>query len=155
MLTHHRYGLVACTSRNPILLWVRQFPFLDQSRTHDDVIKWKHFPRNWPFVGGIHRSRVNSPHKGQWRGALVFSLICVWINDWVINREAGDFRRYRAHYDVIVMSHRGHWVNLYLDWIYWQRGMSVFGGRNKRGIDKKIFACGSKLCCKLGGHTVS
>ena len=70
---------------------------------HDDVIKWKHFPRNWPFVWGIHRSPVNSPHKGQWRGALVFSLICVWMNDWVNNREAGDLRRYRAHYDVIVM----------------------------------------------------
>ena len=47
---------------------------------HDDVIKWKHFPRHWPFVRGIHRSPVNSPRKGQWRGALVFSLICVWIN---------------------------------------------------------------------------
>ena len=46
---------------------------------------------------------ANSPHKGQWRGALMFSLICVWINDWVIDREAGDLRRYRAHYDVIVM----------------------------------------------------
>ena len=33
--------------------------------THDDVIKWKHFPRSWPFVRGIHRSPVNSPHKGQ------------------------------------------------------------------------------------------
>ena len=44
---------------------------------HDDVIKWKHFPRNWPFVRGIHRSPVNSPNKGQWRGALMFSLICV------------------------------------------------------------------------------
>ena len=32
---------------------------------HDDVIKWKHFPRYWPFVRGIHRSPVNSPHKGQ------------------------------------------------------------------------------------------
>ena len=41
--------------------------------------------------------------KGQWRGALMFSLIYVWINDWVNNREAGDLRRYRAHYDVIVM----------------------------------------------------
>ena len=30
---------------------------------HDDVIKWKHFPRYWPFVRGIHRSPVNSPHK--------------------------------------------------------------------------------------------
>ena len=70
---------------------------------HDDIIKWKHFPRNWPFVLGIHRSPVSSPHKGQWRGALMFSLICVWINDWVNTREAGDLRRYRPHYDVIVM----------------------------------------------------
>ena len=70
---------------------------------HDDVIKWKHFPRYWPFVRGIHRSPVNSPHKGQWRGALMFSLICVWINGWVNNRAAGDLRRYRAHYDVTVM----------------------------------------------------
>ena len=76
---------------------------MDEQLHHDDVIKWKHFPRNWPFVRGIHRSPVNSPHKGQWRRALVFSLICVWINDWVNNREAGDLRCYRAHYDVIVM----------------------------------------------------
>ena len=70
---------------------------------HDDVIKWKHFPRNWPFVRGIHRSPVNSPHKGQWRRALMFSLISVWINGWVNNREAGDLRCYRPHYDVTVM----------------------------------------------------
>ena len=70
---------------------------------HDDVIKWKHFPRNWPFVREIHRSPVNFPHKGQWRGALMFSLIYAWINDWVNNREAGDLRRQHGHYDVIVM----------------------------------------------------
>ena len=69
---------------------------------HDDVIKWKHFPRYWPFVRGIHRSPVNSPHKGQWRGALMFTLICARINACVNNREAGDLRRYRPHYDVIV-----------------------------------------------------
>ena len=70
---------------------------------HDDVIKWKHFPRYWPVVRGSHRSPVISPHKGQWRGALMFSLICAWINGWVNNRETGDLRRHRAHYDVIVM----------------------------------------------------
>ena len=43
------------------------------------------------------------PHKGQWRGALMFSLICAWINVWVNNREAGDLRRHRGHYDVNVM----------------------------------------------------
>ena len=73
---------------------------------HDDVIKWKHFPRYWPFVRGIHRSPVNSPHKGQWLGALMFILICARINGWVNNGEAGDLRRNRAHYDVIVMD--GH-----------------------------------------------
>ena len=46
---------------------------------------------------------VNSPHKGQWRGALMFSLICVWINFWVNNREAGDLRRHHGHYEVNVM----------------------------------------------------
>ena len=53
---------------------------------HDDVIKWKHFPRYWSIVRGIHRSPVNSPHKGQCRGALIFSLISACINDWVNNR---------------------------------------------------------------------
>ena len=71
---------------------------------HNDVIKWKHFPRYRPFVRGIHRSPVTCPHKGQWRGALLFSLICAWINDWVNNREAGDLRGHRAHHDVTVMS---------------------------------------------------
>ena len=71
---------------------------------HDDVIKWKHFPRYRTFVRGIDRSPVNSPHnKGQWRGALMFSLICAWIKGWVNNGEADDLRRYRAHYDVTVM----------------------------------------------------
>ena len=70
---------------------------------HDDVIEWKHFPRYWPFVRGIHWSPVNSPRKGPWRGALMFSLICTWTNGWANNRGAGDLRNQRAHYDVIVM----------------------------------------------------
>ena len=52
---------------------------------------------------------VNSPHKGQWRGALKFSLIRAWINDWVNNREAGDLRRHRGHHGVNVM-----WLNVLL-----------------------------------------
>ena len=50
--------------------------FLQPLFIHYDVIKWKHFPRYWPFVRGIHRPPVNSTHKGQWRGAWMFSLIC-------------------------------------------------------------------------------
>ena len=72
--------------------------------THDDVIKWKHFPCYWPFVWWIHRSPVNSPHKGQWGGALMFSLICAWIKSWVNNPETVDSRHHHAHYDVIVMT---------------------------------------------------
>ena len=87
--------------------WRQNAGFLP--RTHDDVIKWKHFPRNWPFVREIHRSPVNFPHKGQWRGALMFSLIYAWINDWVNNREAGDLSRRHGHYDVIVMPNLIHW----------------------------------------------
>ena len=44
------------------------------------------------------------PHKGQWRGALLFTLICVWTNGWVNTRDAGDLGRHRAHYDVTVME---------------------------------------------------
>ena len=57
----------------------------------DDVIKWNHFPR--------------------WRGALMFSLICVWINGWVNNGDVGDLRRHRAHYGVTVRCSgcRGQW----------------------------------------------
>ena len=82
--------------------WNRNF--ISCVSVHDDVIKWKYFPRYWPFVWGIYRSLVNSPHNGQWRGALMFSLICAWFMGWVNNREAGDLRRHNAHNDVIVMK---------------------------------------------------
>ena len=78
---------------------------------HDDVIKWEHFPRHWPSVRGIHQSPENSPHKGQWRGALVFSLIYALINGWVNNRGAADFRRHRGRYNVTVM-YRHLWLFL-------------------------------------------
>ena len=73
------------------------------SPIHDDVIKWKHFPYYWPLMQGIYWSPVNSPKKGQWRRALMFSSICTWMNGWVNNGEAGDLRRHRTHYGVIVM----------------------------------------------------
>ena len=56
-------------------------------------------PLWWEFTG----------HKGQWRRALMFSVICAWSNGWANNRDAGDLRGHRAHYDVNVMSrvHQG------------------------------------------------
>ena len=62
----------------------------------DDVIKWKH-------SRGIHRSPVNSPHKGQWRRALMFSLIYAWTNDWINSWHTEDLRCHHTHCDVIVM----------------------------------------------------
>ena len=81
------------------------------SASHDDAIKWKHFPRYWPFVRGIHRSPVNSPHESQWRGALMFLWFMPWINGWANNREAGVLRRQHANYDVIVCLYQCQWSN--------------------------------------------
>ena len=69
----------------------------------DDVIKWKHFPAYLALCAGNSPVPVNSPRKGQWRRTSMFSLICIWINDWINNREAGDLRRHRGHYDVNVI----------------------------------------------------
>ena len=88
---------------NPQFYVFGKRPMVWRQTNDDSVIKWKHFPRYWSLVWGIHRWQVNSPHKGQWRRALMFSLICAWMNGSVNNREAGDLRRHRAHYDVIVM----------------------------------------------------
>ena len=79
---------------------------------HDAVTKWKHFPRYWPFVRGIHRSSVYSPHKSQWRRALMFSSICAWMNAWVNNSEADDLRRHCAHYGIAVMCD----LYLFMSW---------------------------------------
>ena len=65
--------------------------------------------RNSPVTGEF-------PHKGQWRGVLMFSLICSSTNGWINKGEAGDLRRHHAHYDVIVM--KGGWkpVSYFVMW---------------------------------------
>ena len=56
---------------------------------HDDVIKWKHFPCYWPFLRRIYPSPVDFPHKGQWWGDLMFSLICAQTNGcWLRHHHA-------------------------------------------------------------------
>ena len=87
-------------------LWKYEYKFM--ALYMNRLSWWRHqmekFPRYWPFVRGTHRSPVHSSHKGQWRGALIFSsLICAWMNYWVNTRKAGDLRRHRVHYDVTVM----------------------------------------------------
>ena len=65
--------------------------------SHDDVIRWKHLPRYWPFVWGIHRSQRTVMRS------FDVSLICVRIPGWLDNHDAGDLRRHCAHYDVTVI----------------------------------------------------
>ena len=111
--TKLRLRVVTCFGQgSPILglqqwsdYWLKIFDTYayNSVRLHDDVIKWKHFPRYGPYVRGFHRSPVNSPHEGQWRGSFMFSLICALINGWVNNREAGYLRSHHAYYDVTVM----------------------------------------------------
>ena len=82
LITHHHQslGITTTWSKQLLLLIIQKgisckmilFFARLLSLNHDDVIKWKHFPRYWPFVWRIHRSPVNSPHKGQWRGVWCF-----------------------------------------------------------------------------------
>ena len=100
----HQYAFhPAAHAPELVLLCDATWIFTLQSRY--SVIKWKHFPYYWPFVQGIHRSLLNYPHKGQWRGALMFLFMYAWINGWVNNQDTGDLRRHRPHYDITVMKH--------------------------------------------------
>ena len=90
---------------------------LMQSCTEPSVCKswWRHHMDTFSALRAICVG--NSPiHKGQWRRALMFSLICVWINGWVNSGGAGDLRCYRAHYDFIVMSFTFHAV--LAEWLF-------------------------------------
>ena len=76
-----------------------------KEQPHDDVIKWKHFPRYWPFVRRIHPSHRWIPlTKAADAELWCFFDLYLEKNGWVNNREAGDLRRRRANYDVIVMK---------------------------------------------------
>ena len=70
---------------------------------YPNVIKCKHFPHYQLLVRRIRPSPVDSPHKGQLRRALMFSMICAWTNGWANSRDVGDLGGHSAHYDVIVM----------------------------------------------------
>ena len=102
----------------------------------------KHFPRYLPSVPGIHRSPMNYPHKGQWRWALMFSLICAWTNGWLSSRDAGDLRRHCAHYDVTVMTSSCD--------IRWQR-LSVLWQPMMTPSSGNIFRVTGHLCGEFTG----
>ena len=79
------------------MIWFRAYHCVIDNATQNGfkIYSWKYFPRYW--------SPVDSPHKGHWRGDMMFSLISAWTNGRANNRDAGDLRHHRAHYDVTVM----------------------------------------------------
>ena len=105
----------------------------------------------------IHRSRVNSPHKGQWCRDLMFSLICAWINGWIINGEAGDLRRHRAHYVNVMWRSSGapsYMVTVYCTAII-RTSVPIFvivilatWGIRHSAIDMYIIWCSSYHLCR-------
>ena len=68
---------------------------------------WRHqmetFSALLTFCAGNSPVTGEFPHKGQWRGALMFSLICAWSKSWANNGDASDLRRHRAHCDTIAI----------------------------------------------------
>ena len=102
--TENNCALMDCVGKGLryLTLEARQLHHFVVRITHDDIIKWKHFLRYWPFWGESIGHPVDSPHKDQWRGDLMFSLICAWTNGWANNRDAGDLRRHRAHCEVSI-----------------------------------------------------
>ena len=110
ILTYHQWGPLWCTTwqfhciihkKSVSVLWLKTTIFMITS-SNGNIL------RVTGRVTGIHQWPVNSPHKGQWRRALMCSFIGAWINDWVNNREDGDLRLHHAHYDVIVMWNCSH-----------------------------------------------
>ena len=96
------------------------------------------------FTG--HRSPLNSSDKGQWRGALMFSVICAWINGWVNNREAGDLIHHRAHYDVIVMwyQEKAPWYATFVE-----SNLGIHGYDCVNHTYYKIHCCNTYCCFTL------
>ena len=102
--------LALCTQSSPLLftlhtLYIRTYIQCTQQQIHTSLAVLMMTSSNriisalLALCVGIHRSPVNSPHKGKWRGALMFSLTCAWTNVWVNNLDPGDLRRHRALYD--------------------------------------------------------
>ena len=91
----------------------------------DDIIKWQHLPGYWFLVRGINQSPVGSSHKGQWHGALMFSLIYTWTNGWANNGDTGDLRCNHAQYDVTEMAKNckdhNKTENIFLSYHWWMR----------------------------------
>ena len=79
-----------CTSETSRLLNCRY--------SHDDIIKCTHLPRQWPFVRGIHRSPVDSPHKGHVTGTFDVPFLLIRTDGWTNTRLTGNSRRHDSQF---------------------------------------------------------
>ena len=104
-----------CEDNNSLLKNTGSYVYVGVKGTktlsHDEVIKWKHFRRFWPFVclgGGGGGKPVTGGFPSQMPVTLNVDVFCGmrWTNGWANNRDAGDFRRHGAHYDVTVIRTR-------------------------------------------------
>ena len=92
------------------------------------VSRWRH--QMEIFSALLTLCAGNSPVKGNDAGLWCFLWSAPWINGWVNNREAGDLRRHRAHYDVIVMMNliailRQGQSKMLIIWLHRQPGARV------------------------------
>ena len=103
--------LSSCSEQSSNMNWLKgsskYFFYIKGNIDEGDSTWWRHQMET--FFALLAVCAGTSPHKGQRRGALMFSLICAWINSWINNREAGDLRRHRAHYDATVMMKPCWW----------------------------------------------
>ena len=83
--------------------WLEFCWYMPQLHYYDDVMKWKQYPRYWSFCGKFTSHRWILRTKANDAELCCFVWFVSWINGWVINREAGDLRRHRSPFDVIVM----------------------------------------------------
>ena len=141
VVTNHNPG-----KRSPISSKLAVFPITLQN-SHDDVIKWKHLPRYWLLVRGIHRSQVNFPHKGKWRGALVFSLICTWTNSWRRRWFQTPSRLLWRHFNECFILNRIIWTHGYfLGKTLWYYLISFFGQQKMHFMNRMQY------CSCVDGH---
>ena len=114
-----------CACNYVFISWIIQFTYYSAYISFHHVVyndkgsglPWRrHQTETFPALLALcaGNSPVNSPHKGHWRGALMFYLICAWIIGWECNHQAGDLRRHRAHHDVTLMCKCNY---VFISWI--------------------------------------
>ena len=134
--------------------------------THNDVMTWKCFLHYWPFVWGIHRSPVDSPHKGpeMQRFDVFFCLFA--ISCWTNSPVASDFRCLNSHVTLqewfwyITFWSLSFWKKIFLFWqVIPEPIMTQFTDMhcNVLPIEHKVIqnvlfgiyskSCGSCVCC--------